>query len=51
MVPRAMAAAAMTAASAGMAPQRAIPARAPKWLVTAPMTGAPRGVPPMKTSM
>jgi len=28
-----------------------MPTRAPKWLVSAPMRGAPRGVPPMKASM
>jgi hypothetical protein len=28
-----------------------MPARAPNWFVSAPMTGAPMGVPPMKTSM
>ena len=44
-------AATRTAARAGMAPQMAMPARAPKWLVRAPMSGAPIGVPPMKASM
>ena len=34
-----------------MAPQTAMPARAPKWLVRAPTSGAPMGVPPMKASM
>jgi DNA-binding NarL/FixJ family response regulator len=40
-----------TAASAGTAPQVAIPTRAAKWFVSSPMIGAPIGVPPMKTSM
>ncbi len=48
---RVMAAATSTAASTGTAPQTAMPARAPKWFVRAPMTGAPIGVPPMKASM
>jgi hypothetical protein len=39
------------AASNGTTPQMAMPARAPKWLVSSPMTGAPMGVPPMKASM
>jgi hypothetical protein len=43
--------AAMTAASTGTTPQTSMPVRAPKWLVTAPMIGAPMGVPPTKTSM
>ncbi len=41
----------MTAATAATVPQVAMPARGPKWLVIAPTTGAPMGVPPMKTSM
>ena len=37
--------------AAGIKPHTAIPVRGPKWLVSAPMTGAPSGVPPVKTSM
>lgn len=47
----ATAAATTAAAMAGITPHTSMPVRAPKWLVTAPMTGAPTGVPPMKTSM
>jgi hypothetical protein len=43
---------AMTAAaSAGKMPHTTMPALAPHWLVSAPMSGAPMGVPPTKTSM
>ena len=48
---RAVAAITRIAARAGIAPQTVMPARAPKWLVITPMSGAPMGVPPMKTSM
>ena len=47
----ATAAAATAAATAGITPHTSMPVLAPKWLVTAPMMGAPMGVPPMKTSM
>jgi hypothetical protein len=51
MLPRLARPATATATRAGTAPQMSMPARAPKWFVSVPMTGAPIGVPPMKTSM
>jgi hypothetical protein len=39
------------AATAGKTPHTAMPALAPYWFVSAPMSGAPIGVPPTKTSM
>src|SRR6202161_3769096 len=48
---RPIVAATTTAASTGTAPHTAIPMRGPNWLVNAPMSGAPSGVPPMKGRM
>jgi hypothetical protein len=48
---RAEAVATTTAANAGTTPHAVMPTRAPNWLVSAPMSGAPIGVPPMNASM
>jgi len=48
---RVMTTATPQAARAGPMPQMAMPTRGPNWPVSAPMTGAPIGVPPTKASM